>query len=555
MNNAYKFNISLSILNHLGKNLYRSLITVLGEAISNSWDADAKNVHIYIDKDKSQLIIQDDGLGMTSDDFQNHFLKIGYSKRINDNNKSQGGRPYIGRKGIGKLALLSCAQKLTIITRTSSSEITGGIIDNSGLDKAITNDVSSNDYDLDNLSEDVKIKWSSITSGTVIIFENIKDGIKNRIEYIQQLVALYFRFSLFDPSFKIFINDIEILLNDLDPFIQKTQFLWTINKRRSPDLFEKKIKDSEKLRKSAPLNTDKLDLSGFIASVEKPSELKIRSADEKITVDLYVNGRMREKDILRHIPTSRIVENYLYGQIHFDCLDDKIDRFTSSREGIVPEDLKFKELLQILKNDILPKIIENWDEWRREIKEDGDPENSNIPKKQRKAEELYNAVTDDYVNFDKNANDSQKKKINSWINDLKSDAVFNYESYGECFVAENLLRKLIVDQKKPIPEPIKNKISQWKDGFEKKKQKANLSIQIQENKSDLFYCGMDDLTLLADDECDKQVKSTLRRDCIEYTPLRDAVAHTSRLTEVAKRRLSSCFENIKARIQQILKSV
>lgn len=39
---AYTFNISLSILNHLGRNLYRNFITVLGEAISNSWDADAK---------------------------------------------------------------------------------------------------------------------------------------------------------------------------------------------------------------------------------------------------------------------------------------------------------------------------------------------------------------------------------------------------------------------------------------------------------------------------------------------------------------------------------
>ena len=40
----YNFNISLSILNHLGRNLYRSFMTVLGEAISNSWDADANNV-------------------------------------------------------------------------------------------------------------------------------------------------------------------------------------------------------------------------------------------------------------------------------------------------------------------------------------------------------------------------------------------------------------------------------------------------------------------------------------------------------------------------------
>ena len=78
---AYTFNISLSILNHLGRNLYRSFITVLGEAISNSWDADAKEVQITIDRDANLLIIKDDGDGMSEDDFQNKFLKIGYSKR------------------------------------------------------------------------------------------------------------------------------------------------------------------------------------------------------------------------------------------------------------------------------------------------------------------------------------------------------------------------------------------------------------------------------------------------------------------------------------------
>jgi len=40
----FTFEISLSVLNHLGRNLYRSFATVLGEAISNSWDADAKKV-------------------------------------------------------------------------------------------------------------------------------------------------------------------------------------------------------------------------------------------------------------------------------------------------------------------------------------------------------------------------------------------------------------------------------------------------------------------------------------------------------------------------------
>ena len=103
---SFTFEISLSVLNHLGRSLYRSFATVLGEAISNSWDADAKNVHIYINRNKNSFFIKDDGVGMTADDFQSKFLKIGYSKRKDGTKRSVAGRPFIGRKGIGKLALL-----------------------------------------------------------------------------------------------------------------------------------------------------------------------------------------------------------------------------------------------------------------------------------------------------------------------------------------------------------------------------------------------------------------------------------------------------------------
>src|SRR2546430_11400834 len=113
-NKKFIFQISLSVLNHLGRNLYRSFATVLGEAISNAWDADADNVWIYIAVSGDSFWIKDDGIGMTADDFQNKFLKIGYSKRKTGKSRSPGGRPFIGRKGMGKLALLSCARRVSV---------------------------------------------------------------------------------------------------------------------------------------------------------------------------------------------------------------------------------------------------------------------------------------------------------------------------------------------------------------------------------------------------------------------------------------------------------
>src|SRR4030042_5394867 len=159
--NGFTFNISLSILNHLGRNLYRSFVTVLGEAISNAWDANSENVNIYIDKDNNSLIIKDDGIGMSGDDFQNKFLNIGYSKRKEGETKSPDKeRPYIGRKGIGKLALLSCADRITVISKVSGGDYVGGAIDNSGLDEAITKDLTPQQYPLEN--------WELATFGKYI---------------------------------------------------------------------------------------------------------------------------------------------------------------------------------------------------------------------------------------------------------------------------------------------------------------------------------------------------------------------------------------------------
>ena len=546
---AYTFNISLSILNHLGRNLYRSFITVLGEAISNSWDADATEVYININREKNILVIKDNGDGMTSDDFQNKFLKIGYSKRKDNATKTKNNRPFIGRKGIGKLALLSCAKKVTILSKTETSNLIGGIIDNSGLDKAILNDVSASKYKLGTPSKKIIEGYAkNLDKGTVIIFEDLNDGIKNRIDYIRKLIALYFRFSLIDNSFNIYLNGDPIQLTELNELNSNTQLLWIINDIKDPYLSD--LLTKENLKRNENIEIKEPYIKGFIASVEKPSMLKIIGSDEKVSVDLFVNGRLREKNILRHIPTARIAESYIYGQIHFDSLDDDIDRFTSSREGVVSDDPKYLNMLNETEI-ILKKIINKWDEWRVELKQDGDAENNRITPKERKSNELYNVISKDFIPT--KTDNKIKKKVEEWVSELQSDAAFNFESYGECFISENLLRKYIIQQNIPLNDKIKERISNLKKKNEKAKEAANISFNIRKNKNDLSYLDMTELTSIAENIPNGHMeKASLYRDANEYKPIRDAMAHTSQLTQVAKNRLNATYENIKARIISLL---
>lgn len=545
----FTFNISLSVLNHLGRNLYRNFITVLGEAISNSWDADAKNVWIYIDREKNSLIIKDDGVGMTSDDFQTKFLKIGYSKRKDGIDKTEGNRPFIGRKGIGKLALLSCAKRIHIITKTKDTDFVGGIIDNSELDNAINDDLTPQQYPLETVNIELfNSKKEDIEQGTIIFFEQVNDGIRNRIEYIRKLIALFFRFSLIDNSFKIHLNDDPITLNELNDLSLSTQFVWQVNTLDDPYLKDKISATSEHIRQYKKI-TSTLPINGFIASVEKPSYLKIRQTTETVTVDLYVNGRLREKDLLKHIPSTRIVESYLYGQIHFNNLDGGKDRFTSSREGVISDDPLFKSFLEELKDNILRQIIEDWDRWRVLINQDGDSENTRLTKKERKSKELFNTVVDDYVPPRGSTN---RNLVDEWAQSLSDDAQFNLSSYAECFVSENLLRKYIKHKNISLsPEAIRD-LATYKQKEENAKNGANISFQIRQNSDDLMYFSMDDLSNLVDKPSNPIKEAGLARDAKTYKPVRDAMAHTSVLTPIAKQSLNLTYENIKARIKRLL---
>jgi len=546
--NNFSFEISLSVLNHLGRNLYRSFATVLGEAISNSWDADSENVYIYIAKKKNSFFIKDDGTGMTADDFQNKFLRIGYSKRKAGKTTSPKGRPYIGRKGIGKLALLSCAEKITVISKKHGGNYVGGVIDNAGLDHAITEDLTPKEYPLGEFKLNTFGRHTrGHGKGTIIHFDNIHDGIKNSLGVLKKIIALYFRFSLLDEDFNMFIEDEVITLDCLDDLASKTEFLWKINDLDDPYIQKLQEKFTPERNEEKQLDV-KVNITGFIASVEKPRDLKIITTDERLGVDLFVNGRLRERDILKRIPTARVVENYLYGQIHFNGLDDDVDRFTSSRESIVAHDPKYKKLLNTLRDEIVSKILSDWDTWRVKHRKDGDSGNKRISAKERKAGELYNAVSAEYVLPEDSKN---KKKVDGWVIGLGEDAQYNFASHAECFISENLIRKYIDEKTIPLTDEARREIKKWRKRETDSKSRGNISIEIRKQNTDLSYLAMDDLANLVDKK-DPITEACLARDAKEYKPFRDGLAHTALLTDLAKQKLTTVYENIKGRIKALL---
>lgn len=542
----FKFEISLSVLNHLGRNLYRNFITVLGEAVSNAWDADAKNVWIEIDRKNSTFSIKDDGTGMDAGDFQNKFLKIGYSKRKDGSTVSRSNRPYIGAKGIGKLALLSCADRVAIFSKKSGGSYVGGIIDNGGLDKAITNDVSADQYPLEplDLKKIAKLKEGH-DQGTIIVFDGLKEALKSSSPHLRKMLALSFKFSLFDSEFKLHVDGKPVTNADLKDLADATEFLWSINEYE--DSFTANLPN---LKAKKVALTAKLSIKGYVATVSKPSKLKITGTDERATIDLFVNGRLRDKNVIRHVPTQRIVENYLYGQIHFDGLDRPgTDPFTSSREGVIEDDPLFASLLDYIKRDLLVKILDQWDALRLERGSEGDDENKRKSKKERKAIDLLSAAQEEYTPTE---GKESKDLVEKWLKELQADATFNIQAYVDCFLSENLLRKFITHKNMKIASSSLNVANQWKQREEQNKSSANISFPIRREDSDLFYLDMDQLAFTAEGGKKNSTGSSFWLDALRYKPSRNAVGHTGLLSQTAKTDLNITHENIKGRLRTIL---
>lgn len=109
------------IIDHLGIQMYQSPVAAVAEMVSNSWDADAEHVRITLPPallSDSEIVVADDGNGMTLDQCERRFLEVGYNRRHADPMAKSSGkeRPILGRKGIGKFAGFGIATVIRVET-------------------------------------------------------------------------------------------------------------------------------------------------------------------------------------------------------------------------------------------------------------------------------------------------------------------------------------------------------------------------------------------------------------------------------------------------------
>ncbi|HTA13312.1 MAG TPA: ATP-binding protein [Solirubrobacteraceae bacterium] len=111
------------VLRRLGEELNPSPEQGMLELVRNAYDADAASCKVeLIDVSKAggELIITDDGDGMTAEQLRDSWLVLGRSSKVSDQRTATFDRLQVGSKGLGRLAALRLGPVATLRTRPAS---------------------------------------------------------------------------------------------------------------------------------------------------------------------------------------------------------------------------------------------------------------------------------------------------------------------------------------------------------------------------------------------------------------------------------------------------
>lgn len=343
----FKMSIDFNVLNHLGINLYSNIPAVLSEAVANSYDADATEVKIDIKSDC--VVIEDDGTGMTEADINEKYLLVGYQKRSKENPLGVTPvykRRYMGRKGIGKLSLMSIANIIEVYT-CKDEEKSAFRINVSDIAKLIK-DGSKDPYEPEELEPDL-----SIQKGTKIVLKEIRNNrTLTRPEKIKTELAR--RFVVFNNAFQIKVNDEEITFADRKYFDKVIK----IFKYGEPEIgidpqlsfFDDNLK-IEPRSNIVEIDGQNHKIVGWIGYVQKSDELK-EGALSLNKISILTNGKLGQEDILQELHNTSMFTNYIIGEIEANFLDGEKDLSTSNREGFQKDNSEYDALFEFLNNEI-----------------------------------------------------------------------------------------------------------------------------------------------------------------------------------------------------------
>ncbi|MBO6659998.1 MAG: TIGR02391 family protein [Roseivirga sp.] len=337
-----------STIEHLGVKMYSHIPPALAELVANSYDACAKNVYINLfNSPDKKIVIIDDGSGMTFDEVNNYFLRIGRNRR-KENQDSLCGRKPTGKKGLGKLALFGLGNVVEIETVKDNIKVTFTLNYNDILSS------SNAEY-----SPEFNVIETKEETGTKITLKELKHQSNfSETQYANSLARL---FNFHSNDFSLYIN-----LDDGD-------YLQVDNKLKFENLtaeFEWSTEAINSLITNDYENKSKI--KGKIITTEKPIKPALRG------VTLFANGRLVNTPEFFGKSESSHFFSYITGYLDVDFVDEwEEDVIATNRQSIdweLAKSIKLKEHLVA----ILTAIEKDWRKKREEKRESKIEESTGI---------------------------------------------------------------------------------------------------------------------------------------------------------------------------------
>jgi RecB family endonuclease NucS len=309
------------LVKHLGLQMYAGAVPSIAELISNAWDADAKNVTVSIPLDtpitpEAVIEVYDDGTGMTFDEVNDLYLVVGLNRRANRGEFTDGGRPVLGRKGIGKLAGFGIARIVEVWTvkdgHLTAFEMDYEVITREGKAALVE------PYE-PNILHDRPVKKSDpLQEGTLVRLRRIQ--LKQKVNGDRFKLSMVRRFSVLSAAFRVVVNG-EALRRDE-----------VILQFRFP---EEGIASEE----VAGVGTVRW-WAGF---TEKPI-----AVDEARGIAVLARGKLVQAPFFFEISGGTQGQHglqYLTGEVEADLLDQEVDLIATDRASVLWEDPRANPLL------------------------------------------------------------------------------------------------------------------------------------------------------------------------------------------------------------------
>lgn len=120
-----KFKTRARAVDMLGRQQIANVSTAISELFKNAHDAYADHAEVDYFRSDNLLVIRDDGIGMTRDDFENRWLVLGTESKYTAQNRiiesyrpsDKIERAVMGEKGIGRLAIGLLGEQVLVLTR------------------------------------------------------------------------------------------------------------------------------------------------------------------------------------------------------------------------------------------------------------------------------------------------------------------------------------------------------------------------------------------------------------------------------------------------------